>query len=353
MIKINVEDVIYRDSNNVLFIDLRSPYEFNEGTIPGAINIPLFNNEERIEIGKLYKNKGIEDAKYRGVELTANKLPHIYKHILELSKVYSDKDIILFCARGGLRSTSLLGFLNNLGIKVYQLVGGYKAFRKFSLDYLDNIKKHHEFLVLHGYTGVGKTKIINMLKTEDTAAINMVFLAKNTGSVFGNIIFPKITITQKMFEGLLVYELVQCRKRLIIVESESKRIGAVSIPNCLYELIVNGRHILVNTGIENRVARLVEEYVGTSTLDDTALISSVQYLKKGIGKENVEKYIEYIKNKKYNDVARQLIINYYDPLYKHSIAKYNYHLHINYDTIELAVKQIKKYYFEIEEEINQ
>ncbi|SNR88709.1 tRNA 2-selenouridine synthase [Anaerovirgula multivorans] len=349
MIKfIDVKDAIYKEEK--LLVDVRSPFEHSEGTIPGAINIPLFNDKERIEVGTLYKKVGVDHAKIKGIEYAATKLSVFYERLLELSK--TKKDIIIFCARGGLRSSSIVSFFNNLGVEVYQLKNGYKGYRRFILEYFEELNKHHQFIVLHGYTGVGKTEILQKINKRNIAVLDIEMLARNTGSVFGNIGFiDSQTINQKNFEAIIVDTLIKSKQRTMIVESESKRIGNVSMPNSLYESIIKGKHILLKTTIENRVDRLANDYAYKIPEHDELLIESIMSLKARIGNENVLRYIEYIKNKHYEDVARELVIDYYDPLYQHSIKKYNYDLTIDYDKIEEAVDVIENFYHTIEKEI--
>ncbi|WP_176762085.1 tRNA 2-selenouridine(34) synthase MnmH [Natronincola ferrireducens] len=345
--EIKIEDAIYK--NNCLFIDVRSPFEFNEGTVPRAINIPLFDDEERIIVGKIYKNESIDRAKDKGVELASLKLPYIYRKISEMRKV--NDTVIVFCSRGGLRSGAVVSFLNNLGVSVYQLQGGYKAFRKFTMKYLEDIQRQHEFIVLHGYTGVGKTKILNILEDRNIPVINFAKLAQNTGSVFGDIVFNGASTTQKMFDATIVDKLIKYNKKLVVVESESKRLGSIFIPIHLYNSIIKGRHVLIATSIENRGNRLINDYTNNNLNCHDLLIKSITSLKKRIGTENMSKYIEYVHNKNYRQVAEELIINYYDPIYKNSIEKYKYELLINYDKIEKAADEVEAYYHKTEGEI--
>ncbi|AOY77265.1 tRNA 2-selenouridine(34) synthase MnmH [Clostridium formicaceticum] len=344
---IDVKNALYVEKK--VFIDIRSPFEHQDGTIPEAINLPLFNDEERVEVGKIYKNNSVEEAKVKGVKFASSKLAHIYEILSEVSK--TNEAVIVFCARGGLRSSSVVNFLNNLGVAVYQLQGGYKSFRKFTLEYLENIHNYHEFIVLHGYTGVGKTQILDKLQDEKIPTLNLEALAKNTGSVFGNISFDETDVTQKNFEALLVDNLIKAKSKFLIVESESKRIGNVFIPNSLHQQIMGGRHVLIETTVNNRIATLMDDYVNKPANPDEGLIKSIINLKKRVGKEKVSQYIDYIASKKYEEVAKELMLNYYDPLYKHSIAKYDYDLYVNYDKIEKAVKQLKHYYNQVEGKI--
>ncbi len=340
-------------NNNCVFIDVRSPHEYEMGTIPGAINIPLLDNEERVEIGKLYKTQGVDVAKIRGLEIVSPKLPYIYQQLLKLEK--ENNQIIVFCARGGLRSTAYVSIFKTLGLELLQLQSGFKAYRNYLLDYLNNIHQHNWFIVLHGFTGVGKTDILKMLQEKNVPIIDLEELACNKGSVFGEAIDQsnRDSLTQKNFENSLLQQLIVNKGKFVIVESESQRLGQVSIPKEIYNAMKNGKHILIDTSIEVRVSRLVNDYVNEAEKHDEMLSRGVRLLKKRLGNEKVGRYIQWIEDKKYQQIAKELIRDYYDPLYQHSIEKYNYDLKVNYDKIEEAVNQIAIFYKVIEGKTNQ
>ncbi|WP_026476067.1 tRNA 2-selenouridine(34) synthase MnmH [Alkaliphilus transvaalensis] len=334
---------------NCIFIDVRSPFEFMEGTIPGAINLPLLDNEERIEIGKIYKKDGQELAKIRGLEIVSPKLPQYYQRLLELNR--GNQEMIVFCARGGLRSATFVHFFKGMGLNILQLEGGFKAYRNYLLNYLEDLHRHHHFIVLHGFTGVGKTEILEKLKEKHVAVIDLEGLACNKGSVFGEIV-QENPLTQKNFENCLLQTLLLTKEKYIIVESEGQRLGQVIIPKQVHELMKKGRHILISTSIEVRVGRLVEDYVNNTPNHKEILVRGIQLLKKRIGKEKVDYYLQKITEEDFSSVAKELILNYYDPLYKPSIQKYNYDLEVNYDKIEEAVNQIALNYHQIEGKFN-
>ncbi|HZX20778.1 MAG TPA: tRNA 2-selenouridine(34) synthase MnmH, partial [Clostridia bacterium] len=199
-IKVTVEKAINMEDK--IFIDVRSPSEFIRGSIPGAINIPILDNDERADVSTIYTNKSHEEAKARGIQYASSKLSSIYNRVSMLAKRH--KNIILFCWRGGLRSDALSSFLGTLGVNIYQLEGGYKKYRRYVIEYFDENKFEHKFIVLHGYTGVGKTEILTQLKTLNIPVLDLEHLAKNSGSVFGNIAYQnEKPVTQKTFEALL------------------------------------------------------------------------------------------------------------------------------------------------------
>lgn len=346
--KITVEDALKLEDK--IFIDVRSPLEFAEGTIPNAINIPILDNDERAVVGTIYKEKGSEDAKIKGVEYVSSKLYSIYNEINSLAK--RNKHIIIFCWRGGLRSGTVSNFLGSLGINVYQLEGGYKQYRKRVIEYFDKVHLNHSFIVLHGYTGVGKTEILQKLKEANVPILNLEELTKNSGSVFGKLGYiNEKPVTQKMFDALAFETLRQSNNKYIVVESEGQRLGSITLPEGLFNSISNGVQILLKTSIDNRVDRLVNDYVNKIPDGDALLEQAIYNLKKRLGLEKVNQYIEWIKHKDYAKVARDLIIVYYDPLYVYSIKKYDYLMEIDYTNIAEAIDKIFKLYHNLENKL--
>ncbi len=339
---IDVKDAVLL--KNKIFVDVRSPKEFSTGSIPRAINIPLLDNEERVEVGTLYKQVGGETAKTRGLEIISPKLKHFYEEINKIDA--SIENIIIYCARGGLRSTFFTNFFSVINRNVLQLDGGFKSYRQFAVEYLSNIKDYHDFIVLHGYTGVGKTDLLKLLSENGLPVLDLEALAHNKGSVFGQLNEP--VVTQKSFENQLLDELIHIGRRYVVVESESKRLGSVNLPNELYDLILNGRHVLIETSFENRISRLVDDYVNNCPGHEEMLISAIDNLRKRISNERADCLIKWVKEKKFENIAEELMLNYYDPMYLHSIEKYHYDLVINYDKIKDAIIAIAEFYKDLE-----
>jgi len=338
---ISIEDALYL--NNCIFIDVRSPSEYDEATIPNSINIPLFSDEERHFIGKKYKENKL-DAKKLGIKFASKKLENIYERIIELKNQY--QNIVIFCWRGGMRSSSICNLLSGLNIKgIYQLKGGYKSYRKLVNNFIENEIDKFDFIVLHGLTGVGKTYILKELRKNKIPILDFEGMAKNAGSVFGGLLFDSNPPTQKNFEAAIFNELFYNKLDYVVVESESKRIGYVNIPNSIISKMETGIHILVNTNIHNRVNNLYNDYINSQETNspdlDYSIIKSLQHLKKRLGNEEVESLILNIKNKNYYTVIENLINQYYDPLYKYSIRKIdNYDLIIDYNNINEAIDKI-------------
>lgn len=338
---ISIEDALRLP--NTIFIDVRSEGEHSEACIPGSINMPILKDEERVVVGRAYRKEGIDEAKSLGLGYASYKLQDYYKKVLELREKYAN--IIIYCWRGGMRSKSVCSILSTLSTgNVYQLKGGYKAYRRLVFDFFEKEIKDYKFIVLHGLTGVGKTIIIDKLEDIGIPTINFEKLAKNSGSVFGDMLFEGYPPSQKQFESFIFKNIYNTKHRFVVVESESKRIGSINIPDSVISAMASGYHILIETSVKNRTDNINNDYVKNKLDTDDKLIKSIKHLNKRLGSKNVETLISKINNKEYNYVIEYLFKNYYDPLYKYSISKINnIHLAINYDNIDEAVDSINMF----------
>ena len=330
------------EDTSCFFIDLRSPNEYRQGTIQGAVSMPILDDEEREMIGTIYKQKSVAEAKIIAIEKVSPKLATMLKQIKDCER--SHGKVVLFCSRGGYRSGPLVHLCNQMGIKVYQLKGGYKAYRKYTLDYFDKIKSHHQFIVLHGYTGVGKTILLEKLARQGIPCINLEKLAQNSGSVFGFIGHPKKRITQKQFESLLLDRLLKSSATHLFIESESQRIGNVILPKTVHQQMINGSHVLIETSLETRVSHLIEEYTDEMSERIDELKKALTDLKQLLGNDKILEYTQDLHHGRFEKIVLELAKDYYDPLYQHSIQKYSYELNITYDTMEEALEQLHQFY---------
>ncbi|RNC28980.1 MAG: tRNA 2-selenouridine synthase [Candidatus Dichloromethanomonas elyunquensis] len=300
---------IYRLKNTV-FIDVRSENEYQEGTIPGAYNIPLFNNEERAKIGAIYTQESPKKAAEIGLQVVSSKLPSLYKQV----EMLAGKDpVMLFCWRGGMRSKSVAVILDLMGLSVYRLHGGYKAYRRSIVEFFSKEFPFH-VVVLKGNTGTGKTEVLKQLKAEGYPVIDLEGLSNNRGSVFGHIGLGAQP-TQKQFESLLYREITNYVHFVyILVECESKRIGRVTIPHSVYSAMQEGTQILIHDSLGHRAERLVKEY--TQMVErDIDLRNALERLKKRIGKASLAGLLDMLDKNDYEGFAGKLILEYYDPLY--------------------------------------
>ncbi|EOD01242.1 tRNA 2-selenouridine(34) synthase MnmH [Caldisalinibacter kiritimatiensis] len=336
--KVGIDEILKK--RNVEFIDVRSEKEFCADTIPGAINLPILNDREREKIGYLYKQVDKEKAKEKGIEYASSKLSVIYKKVREIKE--KNKDIALFCYRGGMRSNSVASVLNTMGIDVYLIEGGYKAYRKYVVENLDYHINRLNFIVLHGYTGVGKTKILRILKNRNEPIIDLELLAKNKGSVFGNIGYNDSCVTQKNFETKLFWALMNIKTNYVFIESESKRIGKILLPEKLYNKMEKGTHVLLKTTLENRIQNISDDYLNDNIFKEkSTIIKAINKLRKRLSNKLVDELIKKIKDDEYNYVIEKLMLHYYDPLYKYSIDKVNkYDKIIEYKEINKCVEEL-------------
>lgn len=320
--QLKYEDIVKNMiEDDYIFIDVRSPKEFEAETIPGAINIPIFDNEERELIGTVYKQESISKAKKIGIKVASAKIPQIYEKVLELDEKY--KSLIFFCARGGFRSSSLVPLFRTLGIDAVKLDEGYKGYRKYINKSLPKIVEDIKFVVLYGNTGTGKTDILKSLENKGIDVLDLEGCANHRGSILGSVGLGKQN-TQKMFESL-VYESLKSRKtNLVFVEGESKRIGKDIIPEYLFNAMKQGINLKIKASMETRINNILKDYVhGT----DDELIEALNYLRKYLGDKNIDRYIQLINDHNYSPVIEELMTKYYDPLYEHNTRKY---LHVFY-----------------------
>lgn len=324
--------------NKYLIVDVRSPGEYAEASIPGAINIPLFDDQERAVVGTTYKEDGTDQAKMVGLSLVSPKLPKLVESIVSAA---AGREIVLYCWRGGMRSRSIFTLLEALGYQVLQLVGGYKAFRRRVNKFLNDATVNAPVIVLNGLTGVGKTLVIKELQQLNAPALDLEAMANHRGSAFGSVGLGKPR-SQKDFESLLFLELHKHKDApFLIVEGEGKCIGPVLIPDFFYQAMLEGQHILLETGLETRVERIVDEYRNVSAENTDNLAAAVLALQKRLGKNKCEELAERVRQGDFHHVAASLCTEYYDSYYKDSRRKHGDYLAIiNVDNVSHGARDV-------------
>lgn len=291
-------------------IDVRTPSEFDEDHLPGACNIPLLTNEERVEIGIIHKNEGPQAARMRGLELTCSRFGTMVK---EIASCATGRPILVYCWRGGMRSRSVVVLLEATGYYATQLKGGYKAFREQVSEYFRQFVSPAPLLVFHGMTGVGKTTFINSLDPDRFTVIDLEGLARHRGSAFGAVGLGTPP-SQKKFETSLWNQFrLAPKERPIILEGESPRIGSVSLPGNIYDVMANSIRIWCTASLEVRIQRLAVEY-GHKEYQN-AMADSLFRIKKKLGGLRHAELAAMLDAWDIEGLARELIIHYYDKLY--------------------------------------
>lgn len=308
---------------NPIIIDIRSPIEFNDGAIPGAINVPLFTDEERQVIGTIYKQEGPADAKWKAMEVVSPKIPGLLKTIKNL--VSNDSELIIHCWRGGMRSKAVVTFLEFAGIYAYRLVGGYKEYRHYILEQLPTMLPN-QAVVLHGLTGVGKTEVLKVLKKKGYPILDLEEMAGHRGSIFGTIGLSD-GHNQKTFDSLLFKGLQDIKGvEYFLVEAESKRIGKAVQSEELMDKKMRGININLNTPIEQRVTHLVAEYVLPYQDEPWYFDKISDGIEKVLRRIKVvdirNSLIQTLTNRDYSEMIRILLEHYYDPRYDHAKQEY-------------------------------
>lgn len=252
---ISIEQLIeQRQNKEITLIDVRSPSEFEDSSIPGSLNIPFFDDAERAEIGTLYKQVSAQAAKERGLEIMSAKLPSFVK---SFAAIPGRK--VVFCWRGGMRSRTTATVLSLMDVHVYRLEGGYRAYRKWVLDSLEQMDFTPDIYVLHGNTGTGKTDILKTLKDRGYPVLDLEGLAGHRGSIFGEIGLR--SHNQKTFDALLLEELIHYKDApFVLIEAESKRIGKVIVPEFLMNKKQQGVHFMIEVPMKLRVQNILNDY---------------------------------------------------------------------------------------------
>ena len=309
---LNTEDFVNRIENEkILLIDVRSGLEFDHARIPGAVNIPLLNNEHRHLVGIEYKKKGREAAVALGFELVG---PHFHEFIKKVNELSDRKEILIYCWRGGMRSSIMAWLLSMAGYKVILLKGGYKSFRSFILSQFE-IKK--EIQIIGGNTGVGKTDILKSLKKSGEQVIDLEDLANHRGSAFGSLGLKPQPSTE-FFEnqlGLLWRKLDP--EKIVWLEAESHTIGHVKIPDLIFLQLQNAPLFEISGSKELRKKRILEEY---GNFPKEELIECTTRLRKRLGLLRLKEALDALDLNRLDEWL-DILIDYYDKTYSHSLKE--------------------------------
>jgi tRNA 2-selenouridine synthase len=316
-------------------VDVRSPVEFAYGHIPGAINYPLFNDEERVIIGKLYKKEGRDKAVLKGLEIVG---PRMHLMVKDFTKMFPEKRLIIHCWRGGMRSNSVSWLLRQAGFEINTLSGGYKHYRSLVREFLAS---PFNLRILNGPTGSGKTDVLKALKDLGEQVIDLEGLANHKGSSFGAIgQLEQPSIEQ--FENNLANELLGFNpERVIWVEDESRKIGRVSLGDHFWNQMLSANYIRIAIPQQERVKRLVEDY-GKYSQED--LEKSILRIGKRLGPQHLKTALEQLSNGMYDKVANTCLV-YYDKAYAFGLEKKKTQclaeLNFDHSNVQLIAETIK------------
>ena len=315
--RINIDEFISLAKTYPVF-DVRSPGEYIHAHFPGAHSLPLFTNEERAIIGTAYKQETREKAIKLGLDFFGLKMRKMVEEVESIINTHQKgigKSIVVHCWRGGMRSAAVAWLLDMYGYKVYTLAGGYKAYRTWVLQQFET---PYQFNILGGYTGSGKTIVLEELQRLGHTVIDLEGLANHKGSAFGGI-GEKPQPGQEMFENLLAGELFykthqdinQSENTSIWLEDESQRIGSVMVPGSIWNTMRESPLFFMDISFEERLQYLVRTY---GVFEKEKLVNSIMRIQKRLGGLETKNAINFLLENNVTESFR-ILLHYYDKLY--------------------------------------
>lgn len=316
-------------------LDVRSPSEFEQGHVPGAISFPLFNDEERAEIGTLYKHVGAEHAWLRGLEITG---PRMATMVRQAKKIAPSRQITIHCWRGGQRSGSVAWLLRQAGFEVQVVQGGYKAYRQWVLQQLSEYP--WKLLVLAGNTGSQKTQLLQELQQLGEAVIDLEALAHHKGSAFGHLGEAAQPSTEQFENNLLAALWPIKDSQPIWIESESKAIGRVYLTAGFFERLLSSPLIELEMPFEERLKNSVAVYGQYPT---AKLAEQFIRIQKRLGGLAVKDALEALEQGNLEKAAA-IALKYYDKGYQNSLERHHpgvHHYSVMCEGIPLEARALK------------
>jgi len=293
-------------------LDVRSPGEFSQAHIPGAVSLPLFSDAERAEIGTLYKQRGRAPAVRRGLALVGPRLEQLADRLQGHADMAAGQPLRLHCWRGGMRSGSVAWLAGTLDLPVQLLEGGYKQFRRWALE---QFEQPWPIRLLGGRTGSGKTELLLALRRQGVAVIDLEGLAHHRGSSFGALGLPPQPSSEH-YENLLAMELRQLRgAREIWLEAESSQVGRCRIPAGLWRQMRQAPVLEVRRPLQQRLDHLVAIY---GVQDPDALAEATRRIARRLGPQRTATALEAIEQRDWRTACSQML-DYYDRCYDHEL----------------------------------
>lgn len=309
---LNIDPFLAR-ARELPVIDVRSPAEFTLGHIPGAVNAPLFDDDERARVGTTYKQTGRREAMLVGMRCLGPRLGDFSERLLAIAGAAGNRALV-HCWRGGMRSASVAWLMETFGCRVATLEGGYKAFRRWVLD---GFELPRSIRVVAGLTGSGKTDVLRELSARGEQTIDLEALAHHKGSAFGGLGRPPPP-TQQQFENRLALEWrAASPERPLWIEDESRHIGRIGLPHAIWRHKQMGIFHVVEVPDEERVRLLCRDYAGHSREELTGRIRAID---KRLGGDRVREAVEAVEA---GDAATacRILLAYYDKAYRHCLER--------------------------------
>ncbi|MEM9499122.1 MAG: tRNA 2-selenouridine(34) synthase MnmH [Pseudomonadota bacterium] len=313
----NLAQVVQHGFDDV--IDVRSPAEFAEDHLPGAINLPVLDNEERARVGTIYKQQSPFRARKLGAALVFRNAAHHVETVL--AKHDGSWRPLVYCWRGGQRSGAFTWMLKEIGWRAETLQGGYRSFRRMVAGALYDAPLPHRLIQLGGYTGTAKTALLQRLRDKGVQVLDLEDLARHRGSLLGDLGQPQPS--QKAFETALGLALNRLdATRAVLVEAESSKIGAITLPPALWQAMKAAPWIIVEAPLDARAAYLAQAYASVLT-DRDALRDKLSALRRHRGHAVVNRWFALIDSGDREALCRALASEHYDPAYEKSLQARN------------------------------
>ena len=294
-------------------VDVRSPSEFAKGHWPGAINLPLFNDEERAAVGTAYKQQGRTPAIHLGLELTGPKLSSLARTLETLRDQGNPR---IYCWRGGMRSASMAWLAQQIDLSPRLLQGGYKSYRRWAQS---RFEQPWPLQIMGGRTGTGKTDLLLAMAARGAAVVDLEGLAHHRGSSFGGLGLPDQPSTEH-YENKLAEALDQHQRhgaRAIWLEAESIQVGRCRIPKDLFDQMQRAAVLEIQRNLNERVEQLVQVY---GHQGGAALAEATQRISRRLGPQRTKDALEAIAREDWASACRATL-DYYDRCYDHELAR--------------------------------
>lgn len=308
---IPIDQFLNNHASHVALLDTRSPAEYEHAHFPGAVSFPLMTNEQRAIIGTIYKQEGKDAAVLKGFELIG---PQFAEFVRQANTLVSDKNVALYCWRGGLRSSVMAWVLSTAGFKVTILKGGYKAFRQWVLSQF-LIKK--PMIIIGGKTGAGKTEMLYHLQRVGQFIIDLEKLAHHKGSAFGSLGMPAQPSSEH-FENLLALQWHRAPfSQFTWIENESIKIGKCALPVNFFDQMREAKCFEMDVSVDVRIERTLESY---GKFDVDLLSDCTMKISKRLGGLRLKMALEALEQRDLK-LWCSIVMEYYDKTYQHSHNK--------------------------------